>query len=374
MPDLSRRHFLATATAAAAAACAPGASSGGGPTSVPGSGSDPAWDNLVAEAKREGTLVLQTSVGEKFRRAIGEFESAFPGITAELTTLALANFRPRILQERAAGIYNFDAFCSTFGPIGVELAANGVAEPFRSAIVRKEFMEDATWRDGFEGGFSDNSKNWAYATTRTAERRLWINTDMVKEGEITQVSDLFNPKYKGKILSADLRNMGSGSYPASNVRKHFGDEGIKRIWKDNEVVLGRDSRVMTESMVRGQYAIGIGSVDEVMLRTDFLPLGIGKQLKPVLLDNFDTITYSDVLWFVNRAPHPNAAKLFINWMLSKEGQTAWTKHTETNSRRADVPVVNPDWDPDPKRKYGIFQGDDLEYDLETRKIAQDLLK
>jgi iron(III) transport system substrate-binding protein len=374
MAAISRRAFIGSTAVAAAAACAPGTAPEAPRTSGGGSDADQQWNALVAAAKQEGTLVLQTGIGERFRKAVEEFEKAFPGITVDHTTLALANFRPRILQERAGRIYAFDVLCSTFGPIGVELAASGVPEPFRSAVIRPEFMEDKVWRDTFEAGFPDTEKKWAYGTTRSAERRLWINTEIVKEGEIKEVKDLMDPKWKGKIIGTDLRNMGSASYPASLVRRFFGDEGIKRIWKDNEVVLSRDARISTEAMVRGQYAVGIGAVDEGILKSDFLPVGVGKQLKPVLLDNFDTITYSDVLMFVNRAPHPNAAKLFINWMLSKEGQTAWTKQTETNSRRVDVEPVNPDWEPDPKRKYGVFQGPDLDYDLDTRKIATDILK
>jgi ABC-type Fe3+ transport system substrate-binding protein len=40
---------------------------------------------------------------------------------------------------------------------------------------------------------------------------------------------------------------------------------------------------------------------------------------------------------VNRAPHPNAAKVYINWVLSREGQIAWQKYSESNSLRMDIP-------------------------------------
>ena len=45
---------------------------------------------------------------------------------------------------------------------------------------------------------------------------------------------------------------------------------------------------------------------------------------------FGTVSY------LNRAPHPNAARVFVNWLLSREGQTAWQKHTGRNSLRTDI--------------------------------------
>jgi ABC-type Fe3+ transport system substrate-binding protein len=54
---------------------------------------------------------------------------------------------------------------------------------------------------------------------------------------------------------------------------------------------------------------------------------------------------------VNRAPHPNAAKVYINWLLSKQGETVYSKDTGYNSRRTDVAPVDPELAIDPKRQY-----------------------
>src|SRR5438552_3999514 len=108
LKTLPRRGFLLTAGGLAAAACAPTAA----PVQKATSGGakqdwEQEWDDVVAGARREGKLVLQTRIGDKFRSALGEFEAAFPGIEVENTTLALQAFRPRIMQERSAGIYTF---------------------------------------------------------------------------------------------------------------------------------------------------------------------------------------------------------------------------------------------------------------------------
>ena len=54
---------------------------------------------------------------------------------------------------------------------------------------------------------------------------------------------------------------------------------------------------------------------------------------------------------INKPPHPNAAKVFMNWVLSKEGQSAWVKATGENSRRVDVPPGDKELLPDPKTQY-----------------------
>ena len=244
--------------------------------------------------------------------------------------------------------------------------------PSYRLVVRKDVLEEKNWRNGFAPGFPDKEKKWAYATTLYRTRFLWVNTEMVKEGEIKTIKDLLDPKWKGKICSGDPRTIATGSYPASNMRKVLGDDVIKRLWKDQEVILFRDFSRSVEAMVRGQFAIGIGAIDEGIIK-DFQSKGVGKNLKPVDLDDFDTVLYGDVLWYLNRAPHPNAAKLFINWMLTKEGQTAYTKWSQTNSRRVDVPPVNPELEPLAGRRYGDFQGDGLDFDLQTREMASKIL-
>ena len=57
------------------------------------------------------------------------------------------------------------------------------------------------------------------------------------------------------------------------------------------------------------------------------------------------------IFFCNKAPHPSAAKLFINWLLTKEGQTVWCKNLPTNSARKDVEIFNRDGAPSTGRKY-----------------------
>ncbi|MFI5374414.1 MAG: hypothetical protein ACHQ8D_07270, partial [Candidatus Rokuibacteriota bacterium] len=65
-------------------------------------------------------------------------------------------------------------------------------------------------------------------------------------------------------------------------------------------------------------------------------------LKTLHFPEMDTSnSSSSVVWLLNRAPHPGAAKVFINWLLTKDAQVVWAREVETNSRRVGIEPGNP---------------------------------
>src|SRR5439155_17605185 len=138
--------------------------------------------------------------------------------------------------------------------------------------------------------------------------------------------------------------------PGTALRSYYGDDIIKRLWKDQEVVLSVDLRQITESVVRGRYPIGIG-VNDVLLQ-EFLAQGVGKNVMAIEIPHMNTVNSSQsVIYVYKQRPNPNAARLFINWYMSKEGQTTWTSFTKNNSRRTDVAPMRLERQPDPHREY-----------------------
>jgi ABC-type Fe3+ transport system substrate-binding protein len=89
-------------------------------------------------------------------------------------------------------------------------------------------------------------------------------------------------------------------------------------------------------LVRGQVAIAVGTTAPVIL--DFVNQGF-KNVKRILPDDFSYL-FQETVWVMNRAPHPAAAKLFVNWLLTKQAQEVYAAGTEFNSRRKDVAPVN----------------------------------
>ena len=377
MPDpVNRRAFLGTlGTAAALAACAPGA--GSGETEHVSSGTEPwqiEWDRIVKAAKEEGKLVLLSRPGAGYRTAMESFENAFPGITVEHTTMTSVEFLPRFTQERAAGIYNFDMLVSTFGPGNRSLIEQGAFDPIGPAIFRPDVIGDEFWYGGFQDGFVDRQAKFAFGFINLRRRPIWINTSFVQDGEIKSGKDLLNPKWKGKIISADPRPQGFGATAGTVLRLAMGDDVVKKFWKDQDVLLGKDYRPMMDSLIKGNYAIGFNAVNEALM-TDYLAAGVGKNLKNIEVDDVDHVTIAnETAYLVNNAPHPNAAKLFLNWLLTKEGQAVWCKYAETNSRRTDVPVLREDMTMTPGKKYPRVDLESFTIEIDrTQQIALEVL-
>lgn len=379
----NRRAFLRigamSGLAAAAAACAPAASA---PPADSGTAAPPAparepwrqeWDDLVAAAKKEGTLVIVSPVGSGYRKALDGFKQAFPGIEVEQTQLVATQFAPKALAESKAGVNAYDVIVTSHATAGLSLYTNGLMDPVRDAVFRPDLRDDKTWRGGFDAGFPDKDKKWAYAAFQIISDYLWVNTDLVAPNDIKTVEDLLNPKWKGKIISGDPRSSGYGSTPGTALRLAYGDDIIKRLWKDQEVVLTVDPRLLTESLVRGRYPISIG-LDPSILNT-FNQEGLGKNLRSLPVPNMQSVSASqDVLYSFKVKRHPNAAKLFVNWYLTKEGQSIWAEAGVNNSRRVDVEPLAPDRAPKPGVKYFSSEtAEGIAGLAETYKIAQGYL-
>jgi iron(III) transport system substrate-binding protein len=293
----------------------------------------PEWEEALAAARREGKVVVNTFTGEACRRILRHFSQAYPDIKLEHTNLEPVDFVPRITQERNANLYTWDVVLFPTSTAFQVLKPAGVWNPVRPAIILPELKDDKVWRDGFEAGFLDKDRELCYGYTLVRGGGVYINTDQVKDEEVKSFTDLLNPKWKGKIAVSDPRTIGSTFWPLTVARLKHGDGIMKPFLIDQEPVLSRDRNQLTEFVIRGRYPIGVGLNDQAV--KDFQRQGVGKNIRRIFLDDLQYQS-SGAIWLVNKAPHPNAAKVFINWFLSKDAQTVAAKELETNSRRLDV--------------------------------------
>ncbi len=357
----TRRTFLGAAGAAGLAAgafaCAPTASP---PSPATGAASQPSapakqaweqdWDRLVDAARQEGKLSIFTVVGAGFRKALDAFQAAFPGIQVEHESLSsLSLFLPKLFQERDSGLFARDvAIVAVASMLGAP-RDKGVLEPIPPLVFRPDVLEDKYWQGGFTHGFADAEKKFCYIALEAVNIRFWINTDLIKDDSLKSVRDLLKPEFKGRVLLPDVRT-GSTFVPFAAIRANMGDEVVKQLIVDQEPVFVRDNgRLLVEQMVRDKFPVTCGIVTAVL--QEFHDQGIGKNLKPIDLPEARNVAGSAALYAITKAPHPNAAKLFINWFLTQEGQKIWSKGVEENSRRTDVPPFEPSWSPIPGAKY-----------------------
>ncbi|MEK7216824.1 MAG: ABC transporter substrate-binding protein, partial [Chloroflexota bacterium] len=220
--------------------------------------------------------------------------------------------------------------------------------------------------------FLEKDKRWGYAVSMDLSGDIYINTDVVKQEEVRTVQDLLAPKWKGQLHFTDIRS-GYTSVLATGIRLKYGESILRRLFVEQEPVYSRDNRLVTENMVRGKYPIATGVVPGIL--QEFLDRGLGKNLKSVFLTDPTIGNLATPILRMRNPPHPNAAKLFINWFLTKQGQTALSQSTGINSRRLDVSPASPSRYPEPGKPLGWIYGNEeaVEEAFKTQKLVIDWL-
>ena len=368
----------AAAPTAAPAAPAPTTA----PAVAPASGQAPAsndfkttWDALLEAAKKEGKLAVNTFPGTGYRQALEVFGERYPGITLEHTNMIAREVAARVIPEQKAGVYAFDVTQMPATTALSDLMPAGAWAPIKPVIIHPEVVDDKLWRGGFEAGLLDNTKQFGYGFAWNKSQNFWINTDLVKPGEIHLISDLLDPKWKGKMVLMDPRSGGFTAGPLTPARKVYGDGFLKSILVDQEPVITRDQRQATEMLIRGGMAIATGPTEIYV--EDFKNSGVDVKVDKLMFPDATTLSGGSV-WLFKNAPNPNAAKLFINWLLTKEGQTVWNeKALLENSRRTDVTPVVPDRYPSDEEIKTLTNADteiEVAEIAKTQKLSADLLK
>ena len=376
---VNRRAFLgAIGIAGTAVACAPSVpvppSSATAPQPAGAAGDQAAWEqdweSLIAAAKQEGRLSFLSLPGAGYRKLLDAFEAAFPGIVAEAQSGTSATYTQRILKEREAGVYSFDVAQITPGTPLRQLKPQGVWAPIRPAMFRPDILDDTRWIGGFDAGFLDRDKQYAFNYEYTVTHNFAINTDLVGKDEIKALTDLLDPKWKGRMIFSDVR-VGSTFQSMMVVRLKLGEAVVRRLVVDQQPEFTRDERQIVEALVRGKYPVALGATPRVL--QEFLDQGLGKNVWYLDLPEADCI-FGACVWLFDKAPHPNAARLFVNWVHTREAQALCSRYLATNSRRTDVPPIDPGTVAAPGKAYVQVNAEAMFPETDkTQKLLQDLV-
>jgi iron(III) transport system substrate-binding protein len=318
-----------------------------------------AWDTLLAAARAEGTLRIATYPDPGYRKLLSDFEIAFDGIQAVPSTFeSAAAFVTQLFAERQAGQYAWDLALMPAETMLTQARPSGALDPLPPLLIHPDVLDAAVWRDGFAAGFLDQAQQHSYGLTRTRSQSLWLNRDQVSAGEVQSYRDLLDPKWKGKLLAGDPRSKGSGIDMLTAFRLTVQDDSlIRALFKDQQVVLKTNAQELTDDTVRGRYPIGLGTVTRSYLR-DAQDRGLGMRIVHLPRPEFDWVTSgTTALHAINGAPHPNVAALFANWALTRDGNASVASALGENSRRADVPPVDPDTLPEPGVPYVVLDAE-----------------
>jgi iron(III) transport system substrate-binding protein len=303
---------------------------------------EPAWEALVAAANQEGEVDVHGGPGQSQREALTEgFRRAYPAIKVNFTGSPGRDAIPMITRERQAGVYHWDVYVGGTPSILQTLKPAGAFAPLRPALMLPEVLDDAAWFGGLDSGWMDKEKTYSMGFGLTMNPTVVVNWDVVSHDDLKTYADLLKPQFAGKIVWDDPRLPGQGSIAAQELLLNFGPEYLATLMAKQKIVYISNTRQNVEGVVRGQYPIGIATAMDQL--EPFRAQGLGKNISGFRGDakiltggpGYGTVSLMD------RAPHPSAAKLYVNWLLSREAQAEWSTKTNHNSRRIDVKQVAP---------------------------------
>jgi iron(III) transport system substrate-binding protein len=262
---------------------------------------------LYEAAKKEGEVIWYTTTREAYTKKMSVFwKEKFP----EVKLTILRKQSPQLVQtieaEIAAGKPRADILTSALGYTGIEFKAKGYYLPYKPVNF-----------DRIDARFKDPDGYWI-AQHMTLLLGAYNTKAVDKKDLPRKYADLLHPKWKGKLLSAHPSTSGShsGFYGGIVNEKINGGWDFLKQLKDQDVMFVRGNAEAARMIVAGERAIGItiSSSNLFVARSKGQPIDVFTYEDGVIVNN----PPKGILKFTKR---PNAAKLFIEWIFSEEGQT-----------------------------------------------------
>jgi iron(III) transport system substrate-binding protein len=295
-----------------------------------------AWDNLVAAAQREGSVVVKGPPHAELRK---QFPAAFKaryGITVEYLGGRTNEHIARLRAERSAGQKSsVDVNIGGIQSMATIFYREKMLEPLRPALLMPEVVDGSKWKKG-ELWFADPEQTYILRLSNSVQQQIHINTTQVKPGDLKTAQDLLNPKWRGKISMGDPTLTGSSANQAAIFYVLLGEDFVRKLYVDQKPTISRDTRQMTDWLLRGSHPIAF-DVDRDQLddlRKEGMPITPTGNDFPDLPATLSAESGMVVLF--ENSQHAAAGKLFLNWLASKEGLEIWSRATLTASTRNDI--------------------------------------
>ena len=319
------------------------------------------WEKTLEAAKKEGRLTLYGGQEITHPDIVAAFSRESPSIKVVTVGGHGADLAQRVPAERRAGKYLADLYAG--GPNTPRTFYLGkFLDPIAPSLILPEVTDTSKWYGG-KHWYADPENHYLFMYEGTVTTTgLSYNTKLVSPDEISSYGDLLKARWKGKLLGMDPKG---ASLPTPVVILYYkpgvGPEFLRRLYSEMDITLFRDRRQGTNWLAVGKFPICIFCRDIDQAKKQGLPV---EEVGPDQLKEEGSIGGggSSVLVLFNKAPHPNAAALFINWYLSRRGQVAWQKVMNTkevepsDSMRIDIPKddVHPDGRRVEGRKYQVI--------------------
>jgi iron(III) transport system substrate-binding protein len=291
-----------------------------------------AFEALIKAAQQEGAVVLDGPPLDKVREALTQGFTKRYGIPLTYIGSGGPRSAARVRAERAADKYLVDVLLSGPDTIIFTALPSGWVDPIEPALLDPQVTDASKWKDGHL--WYGDPKHMILRVLGFITPTIAINTKLVKPDEMRSYQNLLDKKWQGKIIAKDPTITGSGASMISYLYLQFGPDFVRTLYKDQKPFVSRDPRQAAQALAQGNYPVAIGPDIHAILSFKALGYPIDFAFPSdgprVLSGGFGFLS------LVNKAPHPNAAKLLINWLASAEGESLYAKAGEFVSLRTDI--------------------------------------
>lgn len=289
------------------------------------------WQNTVMKAKKEGRVLVYTSAGISVRQDLTRAMKDKFGITLDWVSGRGAETVAKIVAERRAGLFLADMYISGVSQAIATLKPIGAIDPVEPTLILPEVKDPKMWWQGKLPLIGEGAMVFSY--TANHSNPIAFNSQMVKKEEIASYYDLLQPKWKGKIIWNDPTTPGSGgSFFTIASLRILGLDYFREMAK-LEPAFTRDERLQVDWIAKGKYPVAFcPSADNV---EEYIKAGAQITEHTPKEGSYVTSSGGNIL-LLNKAPHTEATRVLINFLLSKEGQDLWTKNEGVQSARVDA--------------------------------------
>jgi iron(III) transport system substrate-binding protein len=312
------------------------------------------WEKTVQLAKSEGQVTVYVHSTYAPVLSSGAFEKAFPGIKLTVVGGVENDLERRFSAERRAGKNLADVFM-----VGVlrsyDFMQAKYLDPIKAILILPEVTDESKWWQG-KHHYSDPERKYLFRYVASAQYgQISYNSQLIQPKEFTSFWDFLSPKLKGKILSRDIRLPGTGGSAIRLFYYHpdMGPEFVRKLFAETDITLFRDRRQGLDWLATGKFPICFWCEGVDKANTQGLPVDTFGRMK----EGAGLSAGQATLTYVNQAPHPNAAKVFINWFLSRDGQLnfqkALGKADEGSPDSLRIDIAKDDVDPKSRRIDGV---------------------
>ena len=274
------------------------------------------WKQITEAAKKEGKVVVGGPPTGNLRQKFQETFEKRSSLNLELVSAPGPQNASRAAAESKAGVRYFDVLHAGSGTLEPLMYDNLLA-PFSDYMILPEVKDPRQWWGGHLWEDNLKTNRFIYSFSADFSTPPFYNSDLVKPPDLASYDDLLNPKWKGKIGFFDPRVPSAGQGLWGFLMKSKGKEFLQKLAEQN-LFVSRDGKQLADALAKGTLAVALG----VSQRFVEPYIKSGLPIKPLMTikegmggsNGFGTVAV------LKNPAHPNATKVYVNWLLGKEGQ------------------------------------------------------